>query len=123
MKTYRIKYVDAFTKQLFAGNPAGVVIDANGLTDAQMQSIAREMNLSETAFILQPTVKDANLQIRWFTVKEEVPLCGHATIASFHVLAEEGLEGMIPTDSTTFDYKQRAAYLLFAWRRISMKQQ
>jgi PhzF family phenazine biosynthesis protein len=94
MKTYRIKIVDAFTKKPFAGNPAGVVLDANGLTDSQMQLIARELNLSETAFILPATEPDANLRIRWFTTVGEVPLCGHATIASFHALAEEGMEGM-----------------------------
>jgi trans-2,3-dihydro-3-hydroxyanthranilate isomerase len=94
MKTYRMKIVDAFTKKPFAGNPAGVVLDANGLTDAQMQLIAREINLSETAFILPATEPEANLRIRWFTTVGEVPLCGHATIASFHALAEEGMEGM-----------------------------
>jgi trans-2,3-dihydro-3-hydroxyanthranilate isomerase len=94
MKTYRIKIVDAFTKKPFAGNPAGVVLDANGLTDVQMQLIARELNLSETAFILPATSPDANLRIRWFTPVGEVALCGHATIASFHALAEDGMEGM-----------------------------
>ncbi len=94
MKTCHIKYVDAFTTKPFAGNPAGVVIDAKDLTDAEMQAIAREMNLSETAFILPATEKGANLRIRWFTPTSEVPLCGHATIASFHALAEDGLEGM-----------------------------
>jgi trans-2,3-dihydro-3-hydroxyanthranilate isomerase len=94
MKTYRMKIVDAFTKKPFAGNPAGVVLDANGLTDTQMQLIAREINLSETAFILPATEPEANLRIRWFTTVGEVPLCGHATIASFHALAEEGMEGM-----------------------------
>jgi trans-2,3-dihydro-3-hydroxyanthranilate isomerase len=94
MKTYRIKIVDAFTQIPFRGNPAGVVLDANGLTDEKMQALARELNLSETAFILAPTEQEANLQIRWFTNNMEVPLCGHATIASFHALAEEGMEGM-----------------------------
>jgi trans-2,3-dihydro-3-hydroxyanthranilate isomerase len=94
MKTYRMKIVDAFTKKPFAGNPAGVVLDADGLTDMHMQLIARELNLSETAFILPASDPDANLRIRWFTSVNEVPLCGHATIASFHALAEEGMEGM-----------------------------
>jgi trans-2,3-dihydro-3-hydroxyanthranilate isomerase len=94
MKTYRIKTVNAFTKKPFAGNPAGVVLDAGGLTDNQMQLIARELNHPETAFILPATERDANLRIRWFSPEGEVPLCGHATIASFHALAEDGLEGM-----------------------------
>jgi trans-2,3-dihydro-3-hydroxyanthranilate isomerase len=94
MKTYKIKTVDAFTRKPFAGNAAGVVLDAGGLTDSQMQLIAREINHPETAFILPATERDANLRIRWFSPTNEVPLCGHATIASFHALAEEGLEGM-----------------------------
>lgn len=94
MKTYRVKIVDAFTKSPYAGNPAGVVLDANGLTDAQMQLISRELNLSETAFILPADLPNADLQIRWFTPAREVKLCGHATIASFHALAEESMKGM-----------------------------
>ena len=94
MKTYQLKHVNAFTSRPYAGNPAGVVLDAKGLAPERMQAIAREMNLSETAFILPPTVKNADLQIRWFTPATEVPLCGHATIAAFHALAEEGLYGM-----------------------------
>jgi trans-2,3-dihydro-3-hydroxyanthranilate isomerase len=93
MKTFRIKHVDAFTSERFAGNPAAVVLDAQGLDDARMQQIAREMNLSETAFIL-PGAGKSDLQIRWFTPLTEVPLCGHATIASFHALAEEKMFGM-----------------------------
>ena len=55
MKTYRVKHVDAFTTEPFCGNPAGVVLDARGMSDALMQKIAAEMNLSETAFLLPPT--------------------------------------------------------------------
>jgi PhzF family phenazine biosynthesis protein len=94
MKSHRIKHVDAFTTEPFSGNPAGVVLDAKGLNEKAMQNLARELNLSETAFILPPTVKSADLQIRWFTPAAEVPLCGHATIASFHALAESGMYGM-----------------------------
>ncbi len=89
-----IKQVDAFTDTPMTGNPAGVVVDGHGLTDSEMQTIAREMSLPETAFILPTTTKDADLRIRWFSPTVEVPLCGHATIASFHALAEEGLYGM-----------------------------
>jgi trans-2,3-dihydro-3-hydroxyanthranilate isomerase len=94
MKLHKIKHVDAFTSDPFTGNPAGVVLDARGLNEKAMLNIARELNLSETAFILPPTVKSADLQIRWFTPAAEVPLCGHATIASFHALAESGMYGM-----------------------------
>jgi trans-2,3-dihydro-3-hydroxyanthranilate isomerase len=111
MKTYRVKIVDAFTKSPFAGNPAGVVLDANGLTDAQMQCLARELNLSETAFILPPTEPNANLRIRWFTPVGEVALCGHATIASFHALAEEGMEGMRTRGQHYFRLQTRSGIL------------
>ena len=94
MKLYKIKHVDAFTTEPFSGNPAGVVLDAKGLNEKAMQHIARELNLSETAFVLPSTIKSADIQIRWFTPAAEVPLCGHATIASFHALAESGMFGM-----------------------------
>jgi len=94
MKFRKLKIVDAFTKKPFSGNPAGVVLDASGMTDDEMQSVARELNLSETAFILPPTTSQANLKIRWFSILNEVPLCGHATIASFHALSEESMAGM-----------------------------
>ncbi len=89
MRKIKIRIVDAFTRTLNTGNPAGVVLDSIGLVDTQMQNIARELNLSETAFILPPTKPEADIRIRWFSPTTEVPLCGHATIASFHVLAEE----------------------------------
>ncbi len=92
--TIRVKQVDAFTDSPLSGNPAGVVLDAAGLTNDQMQTIAREMSLSETAFLLPATNEDADLQIRWFTPRTEVDLCGHATIATFHALAEDSLYGM-----------------------------
>jgi PhzF family phenazine biosynthesis protein len=84
-----IRQVNAFTKIPFSGNPAGVVPEADGLTDAQMQQMAREMNCSETAFVLTPKNPEADLKIRWFTPTTEVALCGHATVAAFHVLSEE----------------------------------
>ena len=89
MKKYRLYQVDSFTRDLFRGNPAGVVPDADGLTAAQMQAIAREMNNSETAFILPPTATDHEVWIRFFTPTTEVPSCGHATIAAHYVRALE----------------------------------
>ena len=79
----QIYQVDAFTKQLFSGNPAAVVLCDIELSSDTMQSVAFENNLSETAFIFW--VND-NYQIRWFTPKIEVDLCGHATLAAGHVL-------------------------------------
>jgi trans-2,3-dihydro-3-hydroxyanthranilate isomerase len=82
--------VDAFTDRAYAGNTAGVVPGSDGLTDAQMQAVAREMNLSETAFVLSPTVAGADLKLRYFTPTTEVPLCGHATVGALHALVEAG---------------------------------
>lgn len=88
--SYRIYQVDAFTRSRFTGNPAGVVPDAAGLDEAQMQAIARELNNSETAFILPPRGPDHDVHVRFFTPTTEVPVCGHATIASHYVRAIEG---------------------------------
>jgi PhzF family phenazine biosynthesis protein len=83
----RIVQVDAFTATPFAGNPAAVCVLPHPAPDAWMQQVAREMNLSETAFLVQ--AGDA-WQLRWFTPALEVDLCGHATLASAHVLWEDG---------------------------------
>lgn len=89
MNRYRIYQVDAFTGNRFEGNPAGVVANADGLTNSQMQAIARELNNTETAFILSPTAPDHDVWIRFFTPTTEVPSCGHATIAAHYVRAIE----------------------------------
>src|SRR6476659_5850121 len=75
--------VDAFTDKLFGGNPAAVVPLNNWLPDETMQAIAAENNLSETAFFVS---SEEDYELRWFTPTVEVPLCGHATLASAHVL-------------------------------------
>ena len=102
MKSLTVKHIDAFTAKPFAGNPAAVVLSGDGLTEKQMQDVAREMNLSETAFVLSPSTKNADVRIRWFTPSNEVALCGHATIASFHALAEEHSLGMQKNGSYPF---------------------
>ncbi len=89
MKTYRVYQIDAFTENRFEGNPAGVVANADGLTDSQMQAIARELNNSETAFILEPTAPDHDVRVRFFTPAMEVPTCGHATVSAHFVRALE----------------------------------
>ncbi|HPQ81069.1 MAG TPA: PhzF family phenazine biosynthesis isomerase, partial [bacterium] len=80
-------HVDAFTGVPFAGNAAAVVPDARGLSDSQMQAIAREMNLSETVFAFPAEGPDHDLVARFFSPSVEVPLCGHATVALHHVRA------------------------------------
>lgn len=88
MTEYSIVVVDAFTTERYAGNPCAVVSRAEGLDEARMQSIAREMNLSETAFVF-PSTK-ATFRVRFFTPMKEIPLAGHPTIATMFTLANEG---------------------------------
>ena len=76
-----IYQVDSFTTTIFEGNPAGVVLNADELTEKQMQKIAREMNNSETAFIINRAGPGYDIEVRFFTPTKEVPICGHATIA------------------------------------------
>ena len=86
-----IYQVDAFSDVPFGGNPAGVVPNAMGLNHTQMLKIAKEMNLSETAFIFPLEDDVADYEVRFFTPTQEVDLCGHATIASFFALASKGI--------------------------------
>jgi PhzF family phenazine biosynthesis protein len=83
-----IYQVDAFTDIPFKGNPAGVMIVDSEITSAWMQNMALEMNLSETAFLVP---QEGGFDIRYFTPSIEVPLCGHATLASAHILFTEGI--------------------------------
>ena len=83
-----IYQVDAFTTEPFKGNPAGVCILENDMPEEWMQNVAMEMNLSETAFI----VPDKEIfRIRFFSPEAEIPLCGHATLSSSHILYESGI--------------------------------
>ena len=91
MSKRTLYHVDAFTTSRFRGNPAGVVLNADGLSDAEMQDLARELKHSETAFVLAPDGADHDVRLRYFSPTTEVPLCGHATIATHYVRA--GLPG------------------------------
>jgi PhzF family phenazine biosynthesis protein len=84
----RIYQVDSFTDKPFYGNPAGVCVLDEPCSEGFMQSLAAEMNLSETAFVLRED--DEAFRLRWFTPVTEVSLCGHATLASAHILWTEG---------------------------------
>jgi PhzF family phenazine biosynthesis protein len=85
-----ITQVDAFADRPFAGNPAAVCILQQARDASWMQNVAREMNLSETAFLVK---REQGYDLRWFTPTVEVALCGHATLASAHVLWEQGQLG------------------------------
>ena len=84
MASFPFFQVDAFASEPLNGNPCAVVLDADPLTSDQMQAVAREQNLSETAFILHSD--KADVRARYFTPAEEIPLAGHPTIASIHTL-------------------------------------
>src|SRR5579864_7654229 len=83
----RIVQVDAFTNRPFSGNPAAVCVLPAERPEAWMSQVAREMNLSETAFLVP---NGDGFDLRWFTPAVEVALCGHATVASAHVLWQDG---------------------------------
>ena len=97
MSSQRFTQVDAFTQQPFAGNPAAVCLLAFPRDESWMQQVAREMNLAETAFLLR---QSDGFQLRWFTPTVEVDLCGHATLASAHVLWDE--EHLTPSELARF---------------------
>ncbi|HEY4339335.1 MAG TPA: PhzF family phenazine biosynthesis isomerase [Steroidobacteraceae bacterium] len=86
-RTIQVHQVDAFTRVKFTGNPAGVVLDADGLTDAEMLAIARELNNADTAFVLKADAADHDLRIRFFTPRVEAAFVGHASVAAQYVLS------------------------------------
>lgn len=87
---YRFLTVDVFTDRIFGGNPLAVFPDAQGLTDAQMQVVAREFNLSETTFVFAPEDKMHAARLRIYTPKVELPFAGHPTVGTSYVLAALG---------------------------------
>ena len=92
----RFKQVDVFTSVPLRGNPVAVILDADGLDDTTMQRLAAWTNLSETTFVLPPTVPDASYRLRIFTPRSELAFAGHPTIGSAHAVLEAGVA--IPRD-------------------------
>jgi trans-2,3-dihydro-3-hydroxyanthranilate isomerase len=88
---HRFYTLDVFTTTRFQGNPLAVITDGDGLSNDQMQAIAREMNLSETVFVQKPTDDRALARLRIFTTKEELKLAGHPVIGTWFLLAELGV--------------------------------
>ena len=89
MSEYSIYQADAFTSQLFRGNPAAIVPLADWLDEATLQKIAQENNLSETAYFTRSEGEEVDFHLRWFTPQAEIDLCGHATLATAHILFDE----------------------------------
>jgi trans-2,3-dihydro-3-hydroxyanthranilate isomerase len=90
-RQYQFTQLDVFTETPFTGNPLAVFPDGQGLTDEQMQQIAREMNLSETVFVLPPTDPAALRKLRIFTPSQELPMAGHPVVGTWNFLAREGV--------------------------------
>jgi PhzF family phenazine biosynthesis protein len=120
-RRYDVYQVDAFTARRFAGNPAGVVPEADGLSEAEMLAIARELNNSETAFVFRAERDDHDVRVRFFTPTTEVPICGHATIAAHWIRAHEGAPkgitrqltgaGILPVEIEMGDDGQRRIWM------------
>jgi trans-2,3-dihydro-3-hydroxyanthranilate isomerase len=89
-RSLKFYQADVFTSQPFGGNPVAVFPDADGLTDDELQQIAREMNLSETVFVFPPTDPAAVARLRIFTPTQEIPFAGHPVLGTFYVLAQIG---------------------------------
>ncbi len=96
MSIHRFQQVDVFTQTPFRGNPVAVVLEAEGLTDQEMQQIAAWTNLSETTFVLPPSDPKADYRLRIFTPKQELPFAGHPTLGSAHAVLESGLVAAKP---------------------------
>ncbi|EDX55843.1 phenazine biosynthesis protein PhzF family [Bacillus cereus W] len=89
MKTINVFHYDAFTNKPNMGNPAGIVLDADGLTEEEMQRIAEKVGFNETSFVLSSEVAD--IRMRYFTPGYEMDLCGHGTVGTIYALRERGL--------------------------------
>src|SRR3954465_9633222 len=90
-RSYRYLHLDVFTDRLFGGNQLAVFLDGRGLSPDTMQAIAKEMNFSETTFVLPPERPDTDVRVRIFTPGEELPMAGHPTIGTAFALARAGV--------------------------------
>lgn len=119
-RSYNIYIVDAFADKMFEGNPAGVVIVDYKLSEDKMQKIAKELNLSETAFVERIDID--RYEVRFFTPVEEVDLCGHATIGTFYTMAK--LEYIQPLEDGVKKVIQHTkggklpVYITYKWGKV-----
>src|SRR5262245_7830634 len=100
-RSYRYCHLDVFTDRPFGGNQLAVVLDGRGLDAGIMQTIAKEMNFSETTFVLPPEAEGTSFRVRIFTPHEELPMAGHPTIGTAFALARAGALART-SDTTTF---------------------
>ncbi len=118
-RAIQIHQIDAFTRLKFTGNPAGVVLEADGLNDAQMLAIARELNNADTAFVLKADGADHDMRVRFFTPRMEAPFVGHASVAAHYVLSaatsgtrpvrQKSRAGIVEVDIRGADAQRRVA--------------
>jgi trans-2,3-dihydro-3-hydroxyanthranilate isomerase len=94
-RRYRFVTVDVFTDRRFGGNPLAVFLDARGMTDAEMQALAAEFNLSETTFVLPPENPSNTARVRIFTRTREMPFAGHPNVGTGYVLADRAVDGLL----------------------------
>ena len=115
-RTIEFTVVDAFTDTVFKGNPAAVVFleSASAFPDELLQKIAREFNLSETAFIVPHDDDKSLFDLRWFTPAQEAALCGHATLASAHVVFQK--PGLLSRNEMSVRFQTRKSGILTARR-------
>ncbi|HEX7359377.1 MAG TPA: PhzF family phenazine biosynthesis protein [Bryobacteraceae bacterium] len=104
-QTYRYQVVDVFSQRPLEGNPLAVFLEGSALDEATMQNIARELNLSETVFILPPTDPGFAARLRIFTPRREVAFAGHPTVGASFLLLREGI---VPEDSEAFVLEEKA---------------
>jgi trans-2,3-dihydro-3-hydroxyanthranilate isomerase len=90
-RRYHFVQADVFTDRAFSGNQLAVFTDARGLSAEEMQTLAREMNLSESTFVLPPEIPNAVKRVRIFTPRKELPMAGHPTVGTAYVLAQQGM--------------------------------
>jgi len=106
--TFEFETVDVFTDRQFGGNPLAVVVDAKGLSTAQMQSIAAEFNLAETTFVLPPASPENMAQVRIFTPVDEMPFAGHPNVGTAFVLARRAVREGRPIDAAFLTFEEGA---------------
>jgi trans-2,3-dihydro-3-hydroxyanthranilate isomerase len=115
LRSYRYFHLDVFTDRLFGGNQLAVVLDGRGLGTETMQAIAKEMNFSETTFVLPPETFDTNFRVRIFTPNEELPMAGHPTIGTAFALARAGALGP-DREATVFGLNIGPTPMSLTWR-------
>ena len=106
MTSFDYVTVDVYTETRFGGNPLAVILDARGMTDAQMQQVAAEFNYAESTFVLPPLDPDSTAQVRIFTRAQKVPFAGHPNVGTGFVLAQRPeIFGKPPGSSLRFEEK------------------